>query len=286
MINNKYFTIDVEPDLSTDMESSSSTGASAFADKDILFDWVPFEIPKGAARLLSITTILRGTNGAAQLTESPGTTEDIELFFAKDVRNTAPSTLGTQNVAVALPGNVPWFNHLCGKVVIDTSEESDGVNLKYVNVINTELGGVNGSAAYTNSPLVLKGGGINHSGLTGSSLTTAARGFNPGYDRLYVAAFALGVFDFNTGVLINLGAGYGAGASVVLIVDGTDVREVFCVGDAICDASGVRIGIIQAMTHDGTDGTITLQTLNGGALTDGDELFHESPIKFILNFEN
>ena len=268
----KYFTVEVKPDMGAD--GATTALSTTFTDKDIMFDWHAFDVPKGANRLLSITSIVRGLNGAAQLTESPGTTEDIELFFAKDIKGVAPSTLGVNNAGVILPTVAPWFPHIIGKVVIDTSAQSDGVNLIYVNVVNTDVSGVNGAAAYTNAPIILQG-----------DSTAGYR--KDGYDRIYVAGIALGAFDFNTGVVMNEtdAADLAALGTATLIVDGTDVRHVFAVGDEVVMMDGAELGTIKSMTHDATDGTIVLESAHTDAIADGDEIFHKAPITFIMNFE-
>ena len=179
----KYFTVEVKPDMGAD--GATTALSTTYTDGDILFDWHAFDVPRGANRLLSITSIVRGTNGADQL--PGGTTEDIELIFAKDIKGVAPSTLGVNNAGVILPTVAPWFNHIIGRVIVDTSLQGDEGNLIYLNVVNTDLAYNGGAATYVNSPIILQGDS------TGNYR-------KDGYDRIYVAATVLGALDFNTGV--------------------------------------------------------------------------------------
>jgi len=263
-----YFTVEVKPDMGAD--GATTALSTTFTDKDLLFDWYAFDVPKGGSRLLSITTIVRGLNGAAQL---GGTTEDIELIIAKDVKGVAPSTLGVNNAGVVLPTVSPWFNNIIGRLAMDTSKQSGEGNLIYLNVVTTDAQYNSAAAKYQNSPLVLQGDSPNYR--------------KDGYDRIYVAGITLGALDFNTGVLLNEtdAAALAALGTATLVVDGTDVRHVFAVGDEIVMQDGAALGTIKSMTHDATDGTIVLESAHTDAIADGDEIFHKAPITFIMNFE-
>ena len=109
----KYFTTTVLPDMGAD--GATTALSTAFTDKDILFDWHAFDIPRGANRLLSIIGIIHGTDGVDQNVFG-GTTLDIELFFAKDRKGVAPPTLGVNNAGVTGEG---WYNHIIGRAIID-----------------------------------------------------------------------------------------------------------------------------------------------------------------------
>ena len=262
----KYFTVEVLPDMGAD--GATTALSTAFTDKDILFDWHAFDIPKGGARLLSITSIVHGTDGADQL--PGGTTLDYELIFAKDRKGIAPPTLGVNNAGVTGEG---WYNHVIGRAVVDSSLQGDEGNLIYMNIVNTDLAYNGGAATYVNSPLVLQGNNDMYR--------------KDGYDRLYVAGIALGAFDFNTGVLLNEtdSATLAALGTATLDVDGTDVRKVFAIGDEIIAQDGAEVGTIKSMTHDGTDGTIVLESAHTDALANNDEFFHKAPITLIFHFE-
>ena len=262
----KYFTVEVLPDMGAD--GATTALSTAFTDKDILFDWHAFDIPRGGARLLSITSIVHGTDGADQL--PGGTTLDYELIFAKDRKGIAPPTLGVNIAAVTGEG---WYNHVIGRCVVDSALQGDEGNLIRLNVVNTDLAYNGGAATYVNSPLVLQGDAIK-----------AHTYSKDGYDRIYVAGIALGGFDFNTGVLLNEtdSATLAALGTAALDVDGTDPRNVFAVGDVIVAQDGAAVGTIKSIP---SDVLINLESAHTDALANNDEFFHQSPIRFIFHFE-
>ena len=267
----KYYTTTVLPDMGAD--GATTALSTAFTDKDILFDWHAFDIPKGANRLLSITSIVHGTDGADQL--PGGTTLDYELIFAKDVEGVAPLTLGVNNAAVT---GEAWYNNVIGRVVVDSSLQGDEGNLINLNIVSTDLAYNGGAATYVNCPLVLQG-------------DNDPSYIKDGYDRIYVAGIALGGFDFNTGVLINMTdsddlAAYDASdatkSTATLTVDGNDARHSFAVGDVLVAQDGAAIGTIKSLD---SATQITLTAKHTDALANNDELFHQSPIRLIMSFE-
>ena len=264
----KYFTVEVLPDMGAD--GATTALSTAFTDKDILFDWHAFDIPKGAHRLLSVTSIVHGTDGSDQL--PGGTTLDYELIFAKDRKGVAPPTLGVNNAALGTAKG--WFNHIIGRVVVDSSLQGDEGNLHTLNIINTDLAYNAGAATYVNCPLVLQGDN-----------TGSVGGYRKdGYDRIYVAGIALGGFDFNTGVLLNETTAdiLAALGTAALTVDGTDPRNVFAVGDVIVAQDGAAVGTIKSIP---SDVLINLESAHTDALANNDEFFHQSPIRLILSLE-
>ena len=262
----KYFTVEVLPDMGAD--GATTALSTAFTDKDILFDWHAFDVPKGGARLLSITSIIHGTDGSDQL--PGGTTLDYELIFAKDRKGVAPPTLGVNNAGVTGEG---WYNHVIGRAVVDSSLQGDEGNLIRLNVVNTDLAYNGGAATYVNAPLVLQADALGTAGYR-----------KDGYDRIYVAGIALGGFDFNTGVLLNEtdSATLAALGTAALDVDGTDPRNVFAVGDVIVAQDGAAVGTIKSIP---SDVLINLESAHTDALTNNDEFFHQSPIRLIFHFE-
>ena len=60
---NKYFTVEVKPIVQADDNGMSDESA---ANDDVLFDWTPFEVPKGSSRLLGATVRVAGTDGVKQ----------------------------------------------------------------------------------------------------------------------------------------------------------------------------------------------------------------------------
>ena len=261
----KYFTTTVLPDMGAD--GATTALSTAFTDKDILFDWHAFDIPRGGARLLSITSIVHGTDGVDQ-DIAGGTTLDYELIFAKDRKGVAPPTLGVNNAGVSGEG---WYNHVIGRAVVDSSLQGDEGNLIRLNVASTDLAYNGGAGTYVNCPLVLQGDQDGYY-------------WKDGYDRIYVAGIALGGLDFNTGVLLNEtdSATLAALGTAALDVDGTDPRNVFAVGDVIVAQDGATVGTIKSIP---SDVLINLESAHTDALTNNDEFFHQSPIRLIFHFE-
>jgi hypothetical protein len=81
----KYFSTTVKPILPVATMIASNKADNAFAHSDVLFDWTAFDIPKGANKLTSVTSIVKGLHGA------PQTDRDLILLFAKsEADGTAP----------------------------------------------------------------------------------------------------------------------------------------------------------------------------------------------------
>ena len=248
----KYFVKTVKPNIDANAGADANV---AFADKDILFDWHAFEIPKGASKLMGITTLLKGTNGA------DGNQHDFDLLFAKGNDDGAPISLGSVNAGVTGEG---WYNNIIGRVFIDTSAETDDGDLIYQNVLisPTTLSQING--------LVLQGN-ANETDVTAGS------------DKIYVAAIAKGAFDFGTAVTLNQGSGQAAATTeTTLTVDGAgDPRHSFAIGDELIAADGALIGNVTAIA---SDTSLTVDAV-GAALADDDEICNRQPITLIMSFE-
>ena len=250
----KYFNVTVKPTIT----ASKQTGA--FADADVLFDWTAFDIPKGANRLISITSLVRGTNGADQASGF-----DFELFFAKsDSNGTAPTTLGDLNAAVDTPG---WFNLVIGRTEVDASASSNDGDLIYMNVMSTVADSIHWK------PLVLQG--------------EPNSGTNVGYDKLYVAGIAKHAFDFSTNVFTTGTVEGDDGTITSLTVDndsGGDptATKVFAVGDVLHQQGDIVLGTVKTIA----DTTITFESgLTGGDLADSQEIYNVNPITLIFSFE-
>ena len=271
-MDRKFFNVTVLPDLVRDTGTVSAV--NAFSNGDLIFDWTPFDIPKGSAQLKSIEAIIRGTDGADQV----GTGEDFELIFAKSVDGNAPSTLGTINQAVSkstVSGTgVGWFRNIIGSIFMDATNNDNAGNLVFIDTFSANFEALRDCPVLTGEP---------------------DSGTNVGFDKLYVAAYSRGAtFNFGTGVLLNetdadaLAAFDAADASkstATLTIDGTDARKVFQNGDVVVAADGAVCGTIKNLTHDGTDGTLVLTAKHTDALTNNDELINKNPIRLELSFE-
>ena len=283
----KYFNVTVKPTIT----ASKQTGA--FADADVLFDWTAFDIPKGANRLISITSLVRGTNGADQASGF-----DFELFFAKsDSNGTAPTTFGDDGAAVDTPG---WFNNLIGMQFFDVSSNNIGSSNDLVYMSMFQSGSRGGGP-----DLVLQG--------------EADSGANVGYDTIYVAGIAQGAFSFSTAVETT--AAEDVSALSTAIIGGTSALDngsggtaatlnKFVVGDILHAEDDIILGEISALTantitfrHDGVnqlhgngnllyevpDDLTAWKIQNGagaaGDLADGDEIYNIHPITLRFGLE-
>tara|TARA_R100001129_G_C5255755_1_gene229636 strand:+ start:39 stop:917 length:879 start_codon:yes stop_codon:yes gene_type:complete len=287
----RHFTTTIKPTI------KASNQKIAFAAGDILFDWTEFRIPRGAARLLNIVALIRGTNGADQDLLA-GSDLDIELFFAKKIEGVAPTTLGDINGAVDTPG---WFNHLIG--------------MQYLDMSANNIGSSTGLVYMSMAQMANRGGGPD------LVLATEDHPTNLGYDTYYIAGLSsptgAGTFDFSTNVETT--ALYDMSSITEATVSSLDdgaagasaVANKFAVGDIIHDEDDVVLGEISSIGTNAltfrTDGVkqihaggITLYNTpanlaayinqNGTGATDGDvaankELYNLNPITIKLSFE-
>jgi len=287
----RHFTTTIKPTITAELQKT------AFAGGDILFDWTEFRVPRGAARLLNVVALIRGTNGADQDLLA-GSDLDIELFFAKKIEGVAPPTLGAINGAVNSPG---WFNHLIG--------------MQYMNMDSNNTGSTTGLVYMSMAQMGNRAGGPD------LVLATEDHATDLGYDTYYIAALSSiagsGTFDFSTNVETT--GVYDMSAITAATVSGLDdgsggasaVANKFAVGDIIHDEDDVILGEISSIGTNAltfrTDGIkqihaggITLYDTpanlaayinqNGTGATDGDvaankELYNLNPITIKLSFE-
>ena len=284
----KYFTTTIKPTITASIQHLGN-----FADGDALFDWTAFNIPKGAAKLLNVTAIIRGTDGSAQ-------TFAMDLFFAKTFQGTAPGSLGTLH---ATANGTGYYNHLLSTWKIEevdyigTGQLDSGPNISTTsNALTTDI-------ATGPIPVVLQG--------------EPESGSNVGYDKLYVGATTPdGTANFSTAVETT-GAHDVSGLSTTSIGsldDGSGGSAAsttkFAVGDIIHAEDDIILGEVAtvataALTFK-TDGSkqyhaggetlfsnpatfAAWQIQNGadaaGDLADGDELYNLHPITLILHWE-
>ena len=117
MATSKYFTVEVKPSFTASLQAGGTVAAA-----DVLSDWTSFDIPKGAAKLIGITALVRGTNGARQ-------EKSIDLYFAKDISGIAPGSLGTLS---ATADGARYQNHLIGAAHINVADFKDGLDIMAV----------------------------------------------------------------------------------------------------------------------------------------------------------
>ena len=279
----KYFTTTIKPTIPVSAQDDGN-----FGDGDVLFDWTAFNIPKGAAKLLNVTAIIRGTDGSPQ-------TFAMDLFFAKTFRGTAPGSLGTPH---ATANGTGYYNHLLSTWKIE--------ELDYLGISQLDTG-PNISTLSNDTRLkqsvVLEG--------------EPDSGLNVGYDKLYIGATTPdGTANFETSVHTTSTIDVSAlSATVGGLDDGSAgnplLTSKFAVGDFIHATDGIIVGEIETIPNlssmtfktDGSkryhaggevlytnpDGIGAWQIQNGagsaGDLANNDELYNLHPITLILHFE-
>ena len=219
---------------------------SAFALGDIVFDWTGFEIPRGVAKLLGATIIIRPKNDAGQTVAANG----LSLLFAKGpFPDATPTSLGTVNAEITnfsstdIIGTMPY-----------NSADAFGTRALY-------------QSAVSPCELILE--------------PNPNSGSNVGVDKFYVAGVAGGAIDLTSGLTVNE-TNFGAGTQTVITVADVDATLGFAAGDVIHAADNAVLGTI-ASVDSATQ--ITLTAANVGAIEDDDVLYNINPIRIILHFE-
>ena len=250
----KYFNLELKPDLVhgdiSKLIASDKTDAP-FTSGDILFDWHVIQVPKGSFSLESITVYMVGEDGGAQASK------DIYFVFAKSLNGVAPSTLGEENAVQTSCFELPL--HLIGAAKVEATTAGNLVGPAFGGIYHSSAAGSQGVPL----PLVMT--------------PEPYEGSNVGYNKVYVAAFAGGTFDFSTGVLSTGDIVSGAGAGIA--VDTVDARKSFQKGDYVYVHDVDTIcGIVSRVSA----GTITLEGNNGVAISNNDEIMNATPIKCIF----
>jgi len=198
---------------------------SAFAEGDIVFDWVGFEVPRGACKLLGATVIIRPKNDADQSVAANG----LDLLFAKGpAPDATPTSLGTVNAEVTnfastdIVGGMPFV-----------AADRFGVRTLYAtNVSPCEL--------------VLE--------------PEPNSGSNIGVDKFYVAGLAAGALDLTSGCTVDGTPGTG---QANLDVADVDADLGFAVGDIVHDENDRLMGTVLAIPGT-TDITMAANLANEG----------------------
>ena len=229
------------------------TGAAmhaAFAEGDALFDWTSFEIPKGTARIIGATIIMRPKGDAAPTHQPAG----FDMVFAKDTAVSAtPATIGALNAAAFLTPR----HDVIGSVRFVPADIVGG--------------GTAVASTTTGTPLVLEG--------------EPNTGTNVGYDKYWVAGIASGAVDFTTIIRINDADIDSSSPGTTLVTDGSsmDVREHFIAGDVLVAHDDAAIGTVSSVDS-ATNITLT-ESIATSVLEDDDFVYCKNPIKIILHFE-
>tara|TARA_R100001530_G_C4271515_1_gene143236 strand:+ start:39 stop:806 length:768 start_codon:yes stop_codon:yes gene_type:complete len=251
----KYFSTGwLKPITPVTNQIGTASEDAAFADKDIVFDWLAIDVPKGTNRLVSADMIVQGNHGARQAEV------DFQLWFAKAIDGVAPASLGTVNSGVTGTGHRKYMQ---GIVVLD-STNSAGDTVPYNSWYST---------------------GISRSG--GDKVTPGLvifdcdpiSGTNVGYDKIYVAGVTMGALNFSTNVLTT-GSVSASASSTDITVDTVHATKVFEIGDIIQAMDLAEIGTITALSTT----SITVDAVEA-ALANNDEILTTSPVKVKLGFE-
>jgi len=270
-MRSKYFSVEVQPVITSQTVNYSAN--------DVLFDWTRFEIPLGTARLVSIMATIPGTDGAA------ANELDADIYFAKSVDGVDPPTLGNSNTALSNTKAIAARPHMIGGGRWDGTELADlGGAFTSYNLYNGSLMTA-GAAGVTSksAPILLEG--------ERSELTTyvedneTVRGTS-GYQAIYMAASAQGVYNFGTAMLVDNGPGYAEGSTSINL-DGTAGDILVAPGDRLLALNdGAVLGYVEAVTDDGSHTTITIKSPGiNMAIQDGDEIGLLYPITYRLGFE-
>ena len=260
----KYFNVTAKPYI---LPSEQHDGN--ITDTQIMADWTEFEIPKGPARLIGVTVLYRGKNGADV------TPTDFEIFWAKgDPDGSAPTSLGVVTAAVGVPaaGSPPWFNLIQGKTYVDASLGINDGDLTYLNVINVlnVAGGHTATAGtsgyWNNNGLVLQGDPD-----SGSSV---------GYDKLYCALIAKATHNWGASTITVDGTP--AATQKVMTVADVDARLMFAPGDVIYDEDDRLMGTVKSID---SATQITFEDNLANAGVDDKVLYNASPITLVCSFE-
>ena len=260
----KYFNVTVKPTIDV-----AALAAGNFNNADVLFDWFGFDIPKGAARLVGITTLYRGKNGADY------TPTDFELFWAKGEKYPnstgvlTPITLGDDGATVDTPG---WFHLIQGKTFIDADRGTNDGDLIYGNIVTAQI--VSGGSA--DNATVVREASENGLVLQGEPDS----GTNVGYDKIYVAALAKGTHNWGASTMTVDGTM--VTTSPVLTV--ADLSALISVGpgDVLKDEDDEAIGTIKTVD---SATQITMEDNLSTAPANDKLVYNTTPITLILSFE-
>lgn len=255
----RFFQVIVAPD----MNHGAATG-TATSNGDILFDWTPFEIPRGTAKLVNMTVVGSVKDGTT------ANAEDLNIYFAKSIDGVAPTTLGASHAAPTAITSTPSRKNIIGYHLINTTVTTDGGAL-----IGTDVHALNRDNGSTHSSILLQG--------DVSYKSTA------GYQTIWIAGVTFdtkGIWDFDTSIASNEDASANVaadttGASVVLKTSGTNPQKIFAPGDiAVGSTGGPTMEVVSV------DSATQMTVKNISEQIDNGEIINPlNPQRYILGFE-
>ena len=262
---NKYFSAQLVPDM-INGDVSTIIGAQTpaatdipFAAGDLMFDWQAIDIPKGINMLRSVSVYIMGEDGVGA-----SNNYDLHLMFARSIDGVAPGTPGVVNAAQTACFELP--KHYVGNVKLEGDIDSGSLPLAFHSYFS-DGGSTSSTKAAYGVPKVI--GPLEENS-----------GVNVGYDKLYVAGFAGGAFDFSTGVKPDAQA---TTSTDTISVDGVDPRKCFQIGDTVyIHDVDTAIGTVKSMTA--TNITLNAAIAGGTDIADEDEFVNANPIRIKLGF--
>ena len=255
-----YFNVTVKPTVPA---SKQHTGN--FSAQDVLFDWVAFDIPRGGAKLLGATVLVRPKGNTGPTANPFG----CFLVFSK----TDNTSLGTVNSGAA---NVP-SNDFIGHVEIEDTTS-------YAAALPSTSVGVSGRASNNSNqhPSLVFARDYDSDVMAHQADGVAA---NVGYDRFYMGGLAEGEFDFETIIRINDDDIASSSPGTTLVTDGSsmDIQEHFIKGDVLHAHDDAVIGTVASVTNSTT--LELTEAIATSVLAADDYVYNIHPIRVILHFE-
>ena len=251
-----YFNVTVVAEI-----AASKQHTAAFTAGDNLFGWMSFEIPKGGARLIGATMMVRPKGNASPTANEKG------AFIVFATNDSQP--IGTINSA---PSRIP-SNDFIGFVEFDDATS-------YAATINSTSVAVTGRSSTDNN--------THPSIVFAREDGSEGKGSNIGYDKFYMRGIANGAFDFTS--INTIQTTEAASATIHCDGSGMDLREHFLPGDVLHTAT--TVGAADADSLIGTvltvDSATNITLTDTAAVThvDGTIIMNINPIRIILHFEN
>jgi len=266
-MNGKYYSTKIRPNI-----PPASQHVGAYTAKDVLFGWTAVKIPKGSAKLVSATALVRG-KGDANGTANPFA---MDLWFADNDTN---GLTASNEVTAAANSGKPRRNLIGAVELAVTGYKEFGDN--NMNQMVTS-GAYDGENYGNQDPLVIT---------PDMTLDVNRAPADVGYSTFYISGIAQGAFDFSSIYAIAEAGDAGAPSTRVITIDGTsiDAFEQFSVGDTLAIGTSVGapaansiLGVVESI--DSTT-QVTMLDTSLTNLVDGDIIYTPNPIEIILAFE-
>ena len=268
----KYYSTKVRPNI-----PPSSQHVGVYTVKDVLFGWTAVQIPRGSARLISATAIVRG-KGDANGTANPFA---MDLWFADDDRNALATSSAVTNAAIA---GIP-SRDILGNVSLEVAgytELGDNNTMQCVTSRHTSS-----DVGDYGEPVDFQfGSSIDNLVITPKmTLDVNASPTVTGYTTFYMGGIAQGAFDWSTINLINDDDIAATSPGTTLVMDGAsmDIREHFTAGDTLHAADDAVIGTVDSITN---STTLELEdSIATSVLAANDPVYNINPVEIVLAFE-